>query len=240
MPRPKGAESATGSPPAGGAEAADQCLTPAPPAKLHITPWVLSSEKTLHRIHQDVYKADQFNPGLKGNARFSPIRDAKGDPIPTIYAAATFDAAAMESVFHDVPHVPGFKQFDKRKLEDQVHSTVRVVIDLRLADLGSVALRKLGVRRKQLIDTEKDRYPATRQWAEAIHAQHADIQGLSWISRQDDEARAVMLFGDRVLQGALQQVGASRSLVQDEKAYGELLDLAERIGVNIVQGRERR
>lgn len=84
-----------------------------------------------------------------------------------------------------------------------------------------------------LIDTEKDQYPGTRQWAEAIHAQHPDIQGLSWVSRQDDSARAVVLFGDRVPKGTLQQVGDSRNLLQDEQAYAELLDLAERIGVDV-------
>ena len=215
----------------------DTDATPAPPATLHVTPWTLSGKQALHRVHADRYRADEFNPGLKGNARFSPIRDAKGDPIPTIYAAATFDAAAMESVFHDVSHAPGFKHYDKRKLEGQLHSEVKVRRDLKLADLGSVALRKLGVPRKQLIDTEKDQYPNTRQWAEAIHAQHPDIRGLSWISRQDDSARAVVLFGDRIPKGTLQQVGDSRSLLQDEQAYAELLDLANRIGVDITPGK---
>jgi hypothetical protein len=32
-------------------------------------------------------------------------------------------------------------------------------------------------------------------------------------------------------------VGASRSLVADSTAYGELLDLAEKIGVDIVPGK---
>jgi hypothetical protein len=191
----------------------------------------------MHRIHQDIYQGDQFNPGAKGNARFSPITDAKGAAIPTLYAAYTFNAALMESVFHDVSHVPGYKHYDKNKLNQQVHSTVKVSQNLILADLSSVALRKLGVQRKQLIDTEKDQYPNTREWAQAIHRQHSDIQGLSWVSRQDDSARAVMLFGDRIPAGTLQQIGASRNLLQDEKAYAELLDLAERIGADIVPGK---
>lgn len=235
MPKPRKAPPAASVlPPAGG----EGTATPAPPATLHITPWTLPAKQVLHRVHQDLYKADQFNPGLKGNARFSPIRDAKGDSIPTLYAAATFDAAAMESVFHDVSHAPGFKHYDKRKLEGQLHSEVKVKRELKLADLSSVPLRKLGVQRKQLIDTEKDQYPATRRWAEAIHAQYPDVQGLSWISRQDDSARAVMLFGDRISKGALQQVGDSRSLLKDEQAHAELLKLAERIGVEIVPGKE--
>lgn len=233
MAKPRKTPPAAGMPGPSGDEAN---TTPEPPATLHVTPWTLSSKQVLHRVHPDQYKADEFNPGIKGNARFSPIRDAKGAPIPTIYAAATFDAAAMESVFHDVSHASGFKHYDKRKLEGQLHSEVKVKRDLKLTDLSSVALRKLGVQRKQLIDTEKDQYPNTRQWAEAIHAQHPDIQGLCWISRQDDSARAVVLFGDRIPKGTLQQVGDSRSLVQDDHAYAELLDLAERIGVDITPG----
>ncbi|ATE58725.1 RES family NAD+ phosphorylase [Thauera sinica] len=219
--------------------ATDDPLTPKPPATLHVTPVTLSRGQTLHRVHSDEYKGDQFNPGLKGNARFSPIRNAKGDPVPTLYAAGTFEAALMESVFHDVPHTPGFKQFDKRKLQGQMHSEVQATQDLKLADLTSKPLRKLGVTRKQLIDTEKDQYPKTREWAQAIHAQHPDVQGLYWTSRQDDSARAVMLFGDRVPKGVLKQVGDSRSLL-GEPAYGEVLDLAEVIGVDIVSGKGNR
>lgn len=216
---------------------ADIHLTPKPPATLHITPVILSSNQMLHRVHSDEYEGDQFNPGSKGNARFSPIRNTQGDLIPTIYGADTFDAALMESVFHDVPHVPGFKQFDKRKLEGQEHSRVQVTQDLKLAALTSKPLRKLGPTRKQLIDTEKDQYPQTREWAEAIHKQHPDIQGLYWTSRQDDSAGAVMLFGDRVPESVLQQVGDSRSLLKDEQAYAEVLDVAEVIGVLIVPGK---
>jgi len=235
MPEPREAPSADSQSALGGGSGS---ATPPPPATLHITPWTLPTRQVLHRVHQDLYKADQFNPGRKGNARFSPIRDAKGDAIPTFYAAATFEAAAMESVFHDVSHAPGFKHYDKRKLKGQLHSEVKVKRALKLADLGSVALRKLGVQRKQLIDTEKNQYPATRRWAEAIHAQYPDIQGLSWISRQDDSARAVMLFGDRIPKGALLQAGDSRSLLKDEQTYAQLLNLAERIGVDIVPGKE--
>ncbi len=68
----------------------------------------------------------------------------------------------METVFHDVPFAPGFKSFDKRKLVGQIHSVLLPAMDLVLADLSNVSLRKLGVPRAQLIDTEKDRYPETR------------------------------------------------------------------------------
>jgi hypothetical protein len=145
--------------------------------------------------------------------------------------------ALMETVFHDVPHTAGFKTFDKGKLVGQVHSSVRVEQQLQLVDLASVPLRKLGVTRKQLIDTEKDQYPATRGWAKALHGKCPQAQGLSWVSRQDDSARAVVLFGDRISGGALRPEGESRSLLEDPDAYDTVLDLADRIGVYIVPGK---
>jgi hypothetical protein len=190
----------------------------------------------IHRVHQDKYAGDQFNPGLKGNARFSPIKNAVGKPIPTLYGGSAFECAAMETVFHDVPFAPGLKTLDKTKLAGQVHSQVKPGADLVLADFRNKALRKLGVARSQIIDTEKDQYPMTRQWAEAIHTQCPDVQGICWTSRQDDSAQALIVFGDRLKKGVLQQVGASRNLVSDSKAYGEVLVLAEQIGVDIVLG----
>lgn len=194
-------------------------------------------DTTLHRVHLVKYAGDEFNPGLKGNARFSPIKRAKGKPIPTLYGGNTFECAAMETVFHDVPFAPGLKNYDKAKLEDQVHSQLTSGDDLVLADLRGKALRKLGVERKHLIDTEKDQYPATRDWAEAIHAQCPDVQGLCWTSRQDDSAQAVMLFGDRIASGVLGQTATSRSLLKDGDVYDDVLNLAEQIGVNIVPGK---
>ena len=143
----------------------------------------------------------------------------------------------METVFHDVPHTAGFKSFDKDKLLEQLHSMLQIRQVLQLADLASVPLRKLGVTRKQLIDTEKDQYPFTRKWAALIYRQCPQVQGLSWVSRQDDSARAFMLFGDRIDEGVLLPDGDPRSLLEDGVTYDAVLDLAERIGVLIVSGR---
>lgn len=228
--------------PAGGtnrsppADQASSC-TPTPPDKLHVTLTSLATGEVLHRVHQIKYQADQFNPGVLGNARFSPIQDEHGKPIPTLYGGTTMACALMETVFHDVPHTAGFKSFGKDRLVEQMHSTVHVEQELQLVDLASVPLRKLGVTRKQLIDTEKDQYPATRKWAEAIHRQCPQAQGLSWVSRQDDSARAVVLFGDRIPDGTLRPGSNSCRLLDDGDAYDTVLDLAERIGVNIVPGK---
>lgn len=208
-----------------------------PPGKLHLSRVRWDKRHILHRIHHERYPGDVFNPGISGNARFSPIKDSGGASIPTLYAGDSFECAAMETVFHDVPHAAGFKTYDKAKLDGQMYTQLETDAALVLADLSSKALRKLGVRRDQLIDTEKDQYPITRQWAEAIHAQEPDIQGLCWTSRQDDSAKAVVLFGDRIDSDSVKPVSASHSVVDDAACYGALLSLAEHIGVVIVPGK---
>lgn len=70
--------------------------------QLRTTAYSLSKGTVLHRVHHEHYSADQFNPGVRGNARFSPIRNAEGDPIPTLYAGVTKACAMMETIFHDV------------------------------------------------------------------------------------------------------------------------------------------
>jgi hypothetical protein len=211
---------------------------PDPPAVLPITRATWKAGAALHRVHLDKYAPDAFNPGIEGNARFSPIVSAAGKPIPMLYGGTSFACAAMETVFHDVPFAPGLKTVAKHKLEGQQHSVLAGTAALALADLRNVPLRKLGVERKQLIDTEKDTYGQTRKWAAAIHARHADIQGLCWTSRQDDSAMAVMLFGDRIGAGVLTQRDASRSLLDDGDAIMDLLALADVIGVRVVAGRD--
>ncbi|HEX7855049.1 MAG TPA: RES family NAD+ phosphorylase [Sphingobium sp.] len=187
----------------------------------------------VHRLHPAKYGADEFNPGLQGNARFSPIMDVTGVSIPTIYGGTTFECATMETVFHDVPFAPGLKTVEKRKLRGHEHSQLLPTEKLTLADLSATALRNIGVTRAQLIDTEKDQYPYTRTWAEAIHAQCRDVQGLCWISRQDDRARAIVLFGDRVTLKPFSIHVPPLDILKDMTTYARLIDLADRIGVKI-------
>lgn len=187
----------------------------------------------IHRIHPDVFGADQFNPGQHGNSRFSPIADAAGKAIPTIYGGTTPERAAMETVFHDVPHAPGLKSVAKRKLRNHQYSQLQPTADLKLADLGSTALRKIGIPRVDLLESEKDTYPQTRPWAEAIHDQCPEVQGLSWVSRQDDSARAVVLFEDRLPPDPLRRIAPSVDIMADPNTFAALVALADTIGAKI-------
>jgi hypothetical protein len=197
---------------------------PIVPKKIKLTAW--GSGQTMYRVHDAIYAVDQFNPSPKGNARFSPILDPKGNVIPTLYAATTPRGALMESVFRDIPYRTGFKHVDARRLAARVCSTLVFQTDFQLLDLSKVALRGLGIPPRQLIDTTKAHYPATRGWARQMYSAHPHIQGFLWSSRQDDRALAVVLFGSRVDPSALIDARLTRPLVRNGVAEDIVVQLA--------------
>jgi hypothetical protein len=198
--------------------------SPTVPSKIKPIAW--GSGQTMYRVHDATYAVDQFNPSPRGNARFSPILDPSGKVIPTLYAATTPRGALMESVFRDVPYRAGFKHVDAKRLDGRVCSTLLFQTDFRLLDLSKVALRGLGIPPRQLIDTTKAHYPATRGWAEQLYAAHRQIQGFLWSSRQDDRALAVVLFGTRVKASDLLDAKVSRPLINKGVPEGFVLELA--------------
>jgi hypothetical protein len=205
----------------------------APAGSLKATVITWKPGKPIHRIHSSAYAETQSNPSARGNARFSPIRDAAGEIIPVLYGGSTMDCALMETVFRDVPYTSDLKNVDRVRLEGLVHSVVVAKAGLSLIDLGNVALRKLGIDRAHLIDTTKACYPDTRKWAEAFYRQFPDCQGLRWISRQDDSAEAVLLFGNRIPAGTLTVARAAESLLIRGYAALPVLHLARKIGAKL-------
>lgn len=156
-----------------------------------------------------------------------------GAVIPTIYAGTTLDCALMETVFHDVPFASGPKIWSKAShVVGKVYSKLTVNRDLALIDLSAIALRKLGISRKDLIECDGSQYPETRAWALELHDQNPDAEGLIWTSRQADPERAIVLFEDRLTGPALVASGAPTSLLlSDGSAILEVLTLAQRLGV---------
>jgi len=207
-----------------------------PPAdELDATVVLWGKGQEFHRVHDAVYKGNKFNPSRKGNARFSPIRDSDGKIIPTLYAGTSLDCALMETIFHDVPFVAGFKPLSITKLVGKVHTVFTPKVNLKLVDLSSIALRRLGVDRAHLIDTTKWHYSETRMWAERFYGQFGNVQGLRWTSRQDDSAKAVMLFGTRANSNYLVVSGPSTPLLVGGLATAPVIDLTMRLGVTLVE-----
>jgi hypothetical protein len=197
----------------------------------------LNAGTELHRIHPAVYKAGQFNPTASGDARFSPIRDAKGAIIPTIYAAQTFACAACEIILRcpDVPPVdpktglPTLQIVYPADFRAYAHSVIQTTSALRLVDLTNAGQRKIGVNHNTLLAGPRSTYPATRGWAERIHAACPTAHGLYYNSFQCGPEFAIMLFGDRVGQNALAPV--STRPVADMPCHGAIRAIAASLSI---------
>ena len=204
---------------------------PARPLDAKLISW--GASEIMYRVHDTAYAVDLFNPSKRGNARFSPIHDSAGEVIPTLYAATTSQGALMETVFHDVPYKPGFKRVSIDRFKDKLTSTLVFLSDFQLIDLGKVGLRRLGVHPHDLIDTTKAHYPETRRWAETLYSAYPQAHGLIWPSRQDDRARAVVLFGTRVKASELRPAGASTPLMENGAVHAGAMALASDLKVLI-------
>lgn len=197
----------------------------------------LPAATELHRIHPAVCKAEQFNSTAAGDARFSPIRDAEGAVIPTIYAAQTFACATCEIILRcpDTPPVdprtglPTFQIVYPADFRAYSHSTVRTTAALRLVDLTNAGQRRIGVNHNVLLAGPRSTYPATRAWAEHIHAACPAAHGVYYSSVQYGPDYAIVLFGDRVGENALEPV--STRPVADAPCHADIRAIAESLSI---------
>ncbi len=199
---------------------------PLPPVPFPaIDPHILPAGKPLHRTHIGHFRPAQFNPCLGQPTRFAPFTDAAGACVPTLYAATSREAAAFETIFHDIEPDAAFKTVRLDVVTARAVSRLAPLRDLRLAALFAPDLKAWGVRRTELIETPKSAYARTALWARALHRAHAGIDGLIWTSRQCDPERCVVLFGDRVNEAALEvldriDVAADAALLLELRGYG--------------------
>lgn len=228
MPRKSGAGAAGSSTSSPKVKSVVDCV----PTKVSVK--VIPKGESMHRVHHEKYSGDSFNPSPDADARFSTIRDSNGDVIPVIYVAGSLEGALMESVFHDVPYVQGPKTIDSSKLENQTHSFLTTNQEIRVAELTTKALKKLGVAPEVIVTSEASNYRESRAFAENMLSLNPDIQGLRWVSRQHNTEFVYVLFGTRFNGTLPVDVQDSRFLL--EEAYDEVIDLAEEIGVLIVPG----
>lgn len=185
-------------------------LRPPPPAAdVGLLILAIPAGEILYRVHASRRGPTAFNPGLGPPSRFAPLH-ADDPPIvvPTLYAASTILGALSESVFHDVPHRGPAKRILVSRLDGMVLSAITLTRPLRVAQLAGAGLRRIGVRRRDLIDGGPGTDTTTARWAAALHDCSAAPDGLTWTSRQDDTARACVLFGDRVDPGTLAPISA--------------------------------
>jgi len=136
-------------------------------------------------------RIDDFNPGYGPGGRFSFFGDP---PVPVLYAAETELAALCETVLHDVPATGGI--VPSAAIDNLVAGRLVLARDLALADFSGVGLRRLGVDPEQLTSSPAYTYHRTRRWARAAY--DAGFEGIVWMSKRCNDARAFVLFGDRI------------------------------------------
>jgi hypothetical protein len=206
---------------------------PAPPTPLVCHAEIVTAGTPLHRLHDKRFAADAFNPGL-GSSRFAPIEAPGGTPIPTLYAAQSFECAAFESLFHGVNPRAEFKTISWSKVDALRYSILTLRRDLKLASLFTPDLMRWRRTRAQIIDTPASAYAGTRAWSLAIHEARARPDGMIWTSRKYDEHWAMMLFGTRVSASDL-SIDSTVEVTTDPKALAALRVLAKRADVTIVR-----
>jgi hypothetical protein len=207
---------------------------PRPPSPFpSINPHPVKAGTVLHRTHSRAFRPAQFNPCLGQPTRFAPFTDATGACVSTLYAATSREAAAFESIFHDIEASAAFKTVRLDVVTARSVSRVAPKRDLRLASLFTPDLKAWGLQRAELIDTPKSTYDQTVLWAQAIHGAHANIDGLIWTSRQCDPELCMILFQDRISEEQFDvlerlDVGNNAALLLELRGFGR------RAGIDIV------
>lgn len=187
----------------------------------------------VYRVHSVRFAPVMFNPGY-GRGRFHPFTDAQGRFVPTLYGADHRDGALSEAVFRGVPMVGKLRGIRRKVLESIVLSVLAAKRNLQLIDLRGHGLRRIGLQRNQLLETEADSYLCTATWAQALHRCNNAADGLIWVSRQFDTASVMVLFGDRLSSNELEVLRESISLYRGS-GFDDVQQAAEEAGIAILE-----
>jgi hypothetical protein len=192
--------------------------------------------RVIHVIHDTAFAPESFNPGVDGGGNlrkptcFAPIRNVKAEVVPYLYGGSTLDCAIFETVFHDVPVDAPDKFVDLDGFAQRGHGELVPGRDLKLVDLTSEGLHRLKVPKEELITSPARDYLETALWAQALHQQFPDIDGLLWMSRQRDRDHALLLFGDR-LHGVLRGTRLGGPLARNLILRDAIVTSALRAGI---------
>jgi len=157
--------------------------------------------------------------------------------VPTLHGAGTLDGALAETIFRDVPVRGRHRGILLSTLMPLLASTIQCRRPLRLIDLRGFGLQRLGVSRRELIDSNVRNYSVTRAWAAALYREVDDADGMVWIARQHDMSEAILLFETRVEREELEVIAAPRPLAPGRNIESDVLAAAYAAGIAIVLDR---
>jgi hypothetical protein len=202
--------------------------------------------RLLFRFHKSSasYPANTFNPNIakrieipEEGARFNPFPGAPAANIATLYSADTLTAAALESVFHDVEHIPS-PDYPKIRLAEWSYSRLRTKRTLVLLRLVNPQLRSIecpgrsdSITEAELIHTPVSEYPNTRSWARYLHESLPLLDGLAWRPRLGGVGTAFVFFGDRC--DLELEVDSSPVSVAHGAGLGKVQMIANRASIHI-------
>jgi hypothetical protein len=210
------------------------CRAPALPLDPLFDEW--PAGEPIHTLYSTNYAPGYFNSGLDKSGkprcptRFAPIRDEQGGVVPYLYGGSSRDCAIFETVFHNVPVDAPCKFIDLDDFANRGYAKLIPHRTLRLVDLTTEGLHRLKVPKEELVASPSRDYLETARWAEALHRQYRDVDGLIWMSRQRDRDRALVLFGDRVGKN-LTGLADGGALRNNERLRQAILKLALRAGI---------
>lgn len=194
--------------------------------------------RPIHVIHDTAFAPHSFNPGVDAQGRprkptrFAPIVDTDGRTVPYLYGGQSLACAIFETVFHDVPIDAEDKYVDLDTFAQRGHGLLMPTRDLHLADLTTDGLHRLKVPKLELTASAARAYPQTGQWAQALHQQCPQLDGLVWMSRQRDRDLALVLFGDRA-GDALTGERIGGPLARNAELREQILIVALRAGIEV-------
>jgi len=206
-------------------------MTPSPPDPFPpFNTIVLKAALELYRFHDPAFEGGAYNPCKGGPTRFAPLALPSGDCLPTLYAATTLEAAAWESLFHEVPHAVGPKSVRLSKVTSRTLSILKLKQDLVVAPLNAPDLHRIGLAKADLIETPPTAYAKTARWAEAIHRGGPSVAGLKWTSRRCDPEQAFVFFEDRAPSSAWRvleriDVATAPDLIEEIRALGRRAEI---------------
>lgn len=213
----------------------------APGEVLRVRIEIIPQGTVLHRCHDARYPGASFNPGRallpnEYGARFSPIRDAALNLIPTMYLASSCEAAIAESVFHDVVATGKTEFFDLRPFSNMHYIQLKLQRDLNVVSCRAQDCIYLGIDRDELIGSTRLEYSQTRAWSQAIYQQHPNVDGMKWYSKRNDDHFALILFGgQRVMVNEL-SIAEPSSRLFSHKAIGQIIqNTADRLGLILTE-----
>jgi hypothetical protein len=155
---------------------------------------------TLIRTYQCTQGPLSFNP-TTSSARFRPVRDRLGQIVPTAYLAADEETALAEGVLRGVSAIAAGalpRRLYRAEVEGLALVRLSVQRPIRVARLHGAGLARLGLLRAHVVDCEEADYPYTAAWAQSLWGSPHRPAGIAWTSRQNDSARAYLLWEPRV------------------------------------------